>query len=48
MYDDDVSTYDSVLDKGKFVCMMKTFQHMIEYLIRANLYVFTIKISKDS
>ena len=48
MYDDDVSTNDRVLDKGKFVCMMTTFQHMIEYLIRANLYVFTIKISKDS
>ena len=35
MYDGDVSTYDRVLDKGKFVSMMTTFQHMIEYLIRA-------------
>ena len=39
MYDDDVSTNDRVLDKGKFVCMMTTFQQMIGYLIRANLYV---------
>ena len=39
VYDDDVSTYDRVLDKGKFVCMMTTFQQMIGYLIRANLYV---------